>query len=412
MANTLLTLGMITKEALSLYRNQNALLRTIDTQYDGQFAQDGAKIGSTLKVRLPVDYTVRTGPTAAIQNTTENFTTITVTNQVGVDMSFSSVDLALSIDDFSARYIAPAINVIAGNVAANVMGMIEGGTGQGAVSNFIHQVDGSNNTITPTPSTWLQAGAYLDRASAPRGNGKRIAMLDPVTQARTISGMSGFFNPQDKIGKQIETGLMAKNMLGLDWYYDQTTLLHLCGSQATGTMNGAAQTGTVLTVAALTGTLNSGDIISIAGVNSVNRITKVSSKIPQQFSVQGTYAVGATAITIYPALIPPAAGVAVQYQTVDASPATNAAWTLANVASENFRKNLVYVPEALTFVTADLPLPKAGVVDSARENMDGISLRMITYYNGSTDQFSTRLDMLYGMAVLRPEWIVGVGDAI
>ena len=412
MANTLLTIGMITKETLRLFRNSNSFLKTINTEYSDQFAREGAKIGASINIRKPVDYTVRTGPTASYQNTTETYTTLQINTQLGVDMSFSSVDMALSIDKFSQRYIKPAVNNLAGSVAAAVMSMVEGGTGQGPVSNFVHNVDGSNNTITPTASTWLQAGAILDSNSAPRGDGMRIAMIDNLSNARTVSGLAGFYNPQVRISEQSTTGMMNKEFLGLDWYTDQTIIKHTTGTFTAGTINGANQTGSTLVVNAITGTLTAGDIITIAGVNQVNRVTKVSTGTPQQFTVTANVASGATSIPIYPALIPSNAGAQVQYQTVNFSPANAAAITLVTKASEVYRKNLVYVPEAFTLATVDLPFISKGVVDCARENFDGVSLRMITTYDPINDILATRLDILFGYALLRPEFVVAVGDAV
>ncbi len=61
-SNSLLTIDMITREAASLFRDSNAFLRAIDRQYEDKFAADGAKIGSVLRIRLPLDYTVTDGP--------------------------------------------------------------------------------------------------------------------------------------------------------------------------------------------------------------------------------------------------------------------------------------------------------------------------------------------------------------
>jgi hypothetical protein len=419
LANTLLTLGMITKETLRLFRNENAFLQSINTQYDDQFAKSGAKIGSALKIRLPVDYVVRHGPTAVPQNTTETFTSLTVSNQDGVDFSFSSTDMALSIDEFSTRYIKPAVNVLAGDVAYNIMSMVEGGTGQGAAANFVHAVDGSNNTITPTVATVLQAGAILSTNSAPSGRGKRMCILDPITQGRIVSGMAGFFNPQPTISDQTRSGFMGDNILGFDFSWDQTVLKHTTAAYGTPpTVNGANQTGAVLTVSATTAPINAGDIFTIAGVFKVNRVTKQSIGVLAQFVATAAVATGSTTIPIYPAITPglgaPDAGgnITTQYQTVLASPANGAAITFVNNASEVYRKNLCFVPEAFTMATADLPLPTGGVVEAARESFDGISMRMITYYNGATDVWSTRLDLLYGYSLLRPDWVVALADAI
>jgi hypothetical protein len=203
--------------------------------------------------------------------------------------------------------------------------------------------------------------------------------------------------------------------LGFIWMKDQTTINHTNGALAQGsaTVNGANQTGLSLTVNALANGLNIGDIITIAGVNAVNRITKASTGELRQFAVTANVAAGATSIPIYPALIPPSGGQQVQYQTVTASPANNAAVSpaLTLSASTTYRKNFAYAPEAVTLATADLEIPQ-GVHEAAREEFDGISMRMVTDYFIGTDQLITRLDVLYGYLWIRPEWACVVADAI
>lgn len=413
MANTLLTTSAITKEALRLFRNSNSFIRNVNTEYSDQFAVAGGKIGSTLNIRIPVDYVVRSGATASIQNTVETQTSLTVSTQAGVDFGFSSADLALSIDDFSRRYIAPAVNKLAGSVAFNVLSSIDGSTGNPGAQNFVHAVDAASppNTITPVASTWLSAQALLDKMSAPRDPGKRVAMLSPDTQSRTVSGLSGFFNPMPTISKQTKTGLMS-DILGFDWYMDQVIPNHTTGTFSSGgAVNGASQTGSTLTVGAITGTFTAGDVITIAGVNSINRVTGFSSGTPAQFVITAAVATGATSLPIYPPITPSAGGT-VQYATTDVSPANSAVVALVNKPSEVYRANIAYVPEAFTMATVDLPLMGGGVVSEARENYDGVSMRMISYYNGSSDQKSTRLDILYGYKLLRPEWVVRVADAL
>jgi hypothetical protein len=137
---------------------------------------------------------------------------------------------------------------------------------------------------------------------------------------------------------------------------------------------------------------------------------KTTGKL-RQFVVTANVASGATSIPIYPAIVPPNAGQTVQYQTVTASPANSAVVRLASKASETYRKNLAYAPEAVTLATADLVLPK-GVHEAARRNYDGISMRMITDYVIGTDQLATRLDVIYGYLFVKPEWLTIVADKI
>lgn len=410
MASSLLTINMITREAVRLWKNSNAFLQNIDTQYDGSFAETGAKIGTSLRIRLPNDYVVRTGQNVQVQDTNEPSTTLVVATQKGVDVSFSSVDRAMSLDNYSQRILAPAVNNIAGSVASDIMNGVEGG-----ICNYTATVDGGGAILNPTITAWLNAGAILDTNSAPMAS--RKVVNDPFSDARTVATLATLFNPNGAISRQYATGEM-RQALGYDWMRDQTVIKHTTGSFTAGTVNGANQTGTTLVVNAITGTLRAGDIITIAGVNAVNRITKVTTGTARQFVVTAAAASGATQLSIYPAITPgtvlydPATGAgANQYQTVTASPANSAAISLGNLANAVYRKNFIFAPEAVTMATADLELPK-GVHEAARESYDGISMRMVTAYNVSTDQFITRLDILYGYLWVRPEWACIVADAI
>lgn len=399
MSNSLLTIDKITNEAVRLWKNSNAFLQNIDRQYDPEFGNAGAKIGTALRIRLPNDYTVRTGTALSVQDTTEQNTTLTVATQKGVDVAFSSAERALSLDDYSQRILAPAINNLAGAVAADII------SGSDSISNFVSKVDGSSNIVTPDASTWLQAGAVLDQMSAPRGDRKII--LDPLTQARTVGSLVGLFNPATGISKQYSSGQMM-NALGFDWLMDQTVVKHTTGAYGTdGAVSGASQTGKTITVSALNGPLKKGDIITFAGVHAVNRITKVSTGTLAQFVITADAAASATSISIYPALTPGNA----QFATVDASPIDTAAITVVSKASEVYRKNFAFVPQAVTMATADLELPK-GVHEAARATYDGTSLRMVTAYDINTDRLITRLDILYGYTWVRPEWACAVADAV
>lgn len=404
MANQLLTISMITREAIRLWKNSNAFLRNIDTQYDDAFAQSGAKIGSALRIRLPNDFTVRTGPAASVQDTSEVNTTLTLATQKGVDVAFNTAERSLSLDDFSRRVLAPMVNNLTGAVALDVMSGLDS---QGGACNLSQNIV-STALASPTAATFLDAGAKLDSNSCPRGNRKIIQ--SQITQARVVAGLTGLFNPQVRISEQYESGEMFK-ALGFDWFMDQTTLTHVVGTATTATVAGAGQTGLNLVVSALSGTLTAGDIITISGVNQVNRITKQSVGVLRQFVVTANVPNGATSIPIYPAIVPGVGGQQVQYQTVDVAPANGATVTVVTPASTNYRKNIAYAPEAVTLATADLELPR-GVHEAAREQYDGVAMRMVTAYDVKSDQLITRLDVLYGFLWVRPEWACIIADIV
>jgi hypothetical protein len=407
MANSLLTINMITREAVRLWKNSNAFMMNVDMQYDESFAVTGAKIGSTLRIRLPNDFTVVTGPALSVQDTAEQSTILVLATQQHVDVAYSTADRTLSLDDYSRRVLAPMVNNLAGAVATNIMSGVEGG-----ICNIVANQDSGNNILSPIQSTYLLSGAQLDLNSAPIASRKIVN--NPITEARVVSSLTGLLNPQSEISRQYVTGRMY-DALGFIWMKDQTVITHTTGTlpQGQSTVNGAGQTGLNLTVNAVAYTLVQGDIITISGVNQVNRITKQDTGQLRQFVVTAPVASNATSIPIYPAIVAPVGGQPVQYQTVTASPANGAAVNpaLTLAASVKYRKNFAYAPDAVTLATADLEMPK-NVHEAAREQFDGVSMRMVTDYFIGTDQLITRLDVLYGYLWIRPEWACVVADQL
>lgn len=409
MANSLLTISMITAEAVMIFKNSNAFMQNLNTQYDSSFAITGAKIGSQLRVRLPLDYTVTDGPGLQAQDSQEQQLTLALATQRHVDLSFSSAEQSLSVDDYAERFLLPAMNNLAGNIATSIMAGSEGG-----VCNLVANFDQNNNILTPQLQQVLDSRAVLADNSAPLLDRKIV--LDPHSMARLTGSLSGLLNPATDISKQYRDGSVY-NAAGYTWLEDQTAIKHVTGTFSAGTVSGANQTGTTLTVNAITGTLNAGDIITIAGVNAVNRVTKQSLQSVRQFVVTANVLSGATSIPIYPAITPgsgsyvPTTGQgAAQYQTVDYSPANSAAISLVTNASSTFRKNIAFAPEAITLVTADLEKPP--MTECSRKEYDGISMRILRSYVPGTDQTVTRADVLFGYLYIRPEWAVIVADAI
>lgn len=405
MANKLLTISMITRQAIRLWRNSNAFLMHINRQYDKSFAENGAKIGDQLRVRYPNDFTVRTGPVAQVQDTSELQTTLTLADQNGVDVSYSSVDRALSLDDFSERVLAPMVNNLTGYVATGVMSIAAL-----QASSYVSNVTGGVMS-SPTQKTIAQARAALLNYSAPPS--PRRFVTSPDSNANILAQLTTLYNPVSDISKQYASGQMG-DALGFRFMEDQTVQIFTTGNltQNSAQVNGAGQTGTNLVVLPLAASINEGDILTIAGVYAANRITKQSQGKLATFVATQFVPAGATSIPIYPAIIPPAAnGSQTQYQTVMQSPANGAYVNPVDALAPgtSYVRNLAFVPEAITFVTADLPIPR-GVHEAHRDQYDGVSMRMITDYNIGTDQYITRLDVLWGATVLRGEWMVVVPD--
>lgn len=418
MANNILTPSMITRYSIRMFLNTNYFLQNVSRQFEDQFGIEGARIGAQLRIRYANQYTVTDGPGISIQDTTEQQFLLTVATQRHVDVAFTSAETTLDVDDYMERIVLPRVNALAANVAVQVMANTAT-----AVRNITANVDANNNILPVTDSPFALARAVLEENSAPNFGemGMRKVVMAPRTDTRVQLALKGLLNPVNSISKQYNSGMMYEG-LQFRWFEDQSVVSHTTGTCTTGTVNGANQTGQALTVNALNGTLKAGDIISIAGVNAVNRVNYQSLGTVSQFLVTSDVAQGATSIPIYPPIVPPAnnnpyAGLPYtpqQYQTVTASPANNAVITPFANAGVTYRENLAYAPDGITMVVAPLWIPpnEKGVIAAARHNYDTLSMRSLVCYEPSTDQPIDRLDILFGSGVPRPEWICQVADSV
>ena len=417
MANNILTPSMITRYSVRMFLNTNYLVQNVSRQYEDQFGIEGARIGAQLRIRYPNQYTVTDGPGLSVQDTIEQQFLLTVATQRHVDVAFTSAETTLDIDDYMERIVLPRVNALAANVAVQVMANTAP-----VVRNITANVDANNNILPVTDTPFALARAILEENSAPNfgEQGIRKVVLAPRSDARVQLALRGLLNPVDEISRQFNSAMMYE-ALQFRWFEDQSVVSHTTGSATTATVNGANQTGNSLTINALSGTLNQGDVITIAGVNGVNRVNFQSLGVVAQFVVTAAAASGATTLSIYPPIIPPASSAPYaglpytpqQYQTVTASPANSATITPFANASVTYRENLAYAPDGITLVIAPLWIPpnEKGVIASARHEYDTLSMRSLVTYEPTTDQPIDRLDILFGSGVPRPEWLVQVADS-
>jgi hypothetical protein len=417
MANNILTPSMITRYSIKMFLNTNYFIQNISRQFESQFGIEGARIGAQLRIRYANQYTVTDGPGISIQDTTEQQFLLTVATQRHVDVAFTSAETTLDIDDYMERIVLPRVNALAANVAIQVMANTAT-----AVRNITANVDANNNILPVNDSPFALARAVLEENSAPNFGemGMRKVVLAPRSDTRVQQALRGLFNPVDSISKQYNTAMMYE-ALQFRWFEDQSVVSHTTGSATSATVNGANQTGQTINIPALVGTINAGDIFTIAGVNAVNRVNYQSLGTLAQFVATANAPAGATSLSFYPPIVPPAnsnpyAGLPYtpqQYMTVTASPANNATITPFANASVTYRENLAYAPDAITLVVAPLWIPpnEKGVIAAARHSFDDMSMRSLVCYEPSTDQPIDRLDVLFGSGVPRPEWIVQVADS-
>jgi len=400
-----------------MFLNTNYFIQSVNRQFEDQFGIEGARIGAQLRIRYPNQYVTTDGPGISIQDTTEEQFLLTVATQRHIDVAFTSAETTLDVDDYMERIVLPRVNALAGNVALQIMTNTIT-----TIPNISANVDASNNILPVTDAPFAIARAILEENSAPNFGemGIRKVVLAPRSDTRVQLALRGLLNPVENISEQYNSGMMYE-ALNFRWFEDQSVINHTTGTATAATVSGSGQTGTTLTISALSGTFAQGDIITIAGVNAVNRVTYQDLGVLKQFVLTSAAANGATSLSIYPAIIPPASSTPYaglpytpqQYQTVTASPGGTAAITPFANASVTYRQNLAFAPDAITMVVAPLWIPpnEKGVIASARHNFDSLSMRSLVVYEPTTDQPIDRLDILFGSGVPRPEWGVIVADA-
>lgn len=399
MSNSLLTIDEITRESLRILHGNLAFVKGIDRQYDPQFAKTGAKIGSTLRIRKPNKYSVTDGRVMDVQDTVGQYTSLTISTQKHVAMNFTSEELALKLDDFSERIIAPAMSVLAAAVDYDCLSM----------SLDVAQSVGTPGTTPANLQVWLDAGAYLDESLAPRDD-NRMVVCSPQAMARTVYGNLGLFHESDSISDQYRMGFLKRGV-GFKWAMDQNIRNLTTGTNTNRntTIDLAANVSTGATTISIDGlsgatvTFTDGEVFTIAGVYDVNAETKQSTGRLKQFAVNGNFTGSGSAVTnlaITPTIYGPTSGA---LQNVSALPASGDDLVFyGTTASTTYPQSLAFHRDAFTFATADLPLPKAAQ-QASRQMKDGISLRVWQGDDIINDQFPCRVDVLYGFNANYPE---------
>jgi hypothetical protein len=401
MSNSLLTPTDVTRESLRVLHQKLNFIGSINRSYDDSFANEGAKIGDTLKVRLPNQYSVRTGRVMDVNDTAESSVSLQVSTQKGVDLNFTSADLTMDLDDFSDRIIQPAMAVLAANIEADALSMYKD----------VYQ-EVSDVGASVTFNDVLLARKKLVDSLVPAGSDMNTVCLDTTANVDLVDTLKGLFHDQKEVAKQYREGYIGKTS-GFSFMENTLLPIHTTGTDdGTGdyVTNGADQTGSTLTVNTGTGTFKKGDIITVDDVYRVHPETKTSTGKLMQFVVTADVDASATSIPISPAIVASGAK-----QNVNAAAGTAKAVrkresdeSTAIGASADYNISLAYHRDAFTFATADLVMPK-GVDFSARETMDGISLRIVRDYDINNDQLPCRIDVLYGYKAIRPEMACRLG---
>lgn len=399
MSNSLVTIDMVTREALRIAHESCQFIGTVDRQYDDSFGKTGAKIGTALRVRKPNQYQRTTGSRVMdVQDQNEATGTITLATQDHVDMRFNSAELALSIDELSRRYIEPAVKTLVSGIESDFLAFATKAT---------YQVAGTAGSAINSLVAPGAARAKLNQQLAPKSD--RYIQMDSVTMGGLVNGVAAYFNPSGAISSQYKEGLVARTSMA-DYYENERVWTLTNSDDVTANTNAAAgvtdggntiKVYTDLPIAKQT----VGSVFTIAGVYDCHPETKARYPHLKQFTVTVADP-GTSGTTVSPAIyltgpkknVVSSTGGELATTDFDAK-----AMTFIGNASASYVQPLMYHKEAFQFVTADLPL-----MDDAhkcvRRVQDGLSMRVWQASDIRNDELLMRIDILYGMAALRPEW--------
>lgn len=408
MSNTTLTADIIAKEALAILENDLGVLNTFYRPYENEFSKsvNGYKVGETISIRRPADFTVRSGATMNLQDVIEGKVTLTVDQQKGVDFSFSSSDLTLNISELSERVIKPAMSNIVNEITYDCMN-----TFLPAVYNYV----GTPNAAVDSFDDFYRSQERLNEMAVPTES--RYAVMNPADHARVLSNLTGLFIEREASGAYRQGNLppiggaevMMTQVMPAQTYGTATNATPLTdGNSQEVSYDTAKDTWTQTLVTdgwATSRTLYAGQVFTIANVFMVNPKTKRSTGILQEFTVVSDATTNAnsandTNLTISPPIITSG-----PHQTVTYSGNFDGrAITIKGPASGTetpYRQNVTYHKNAFALAMVPMEMPQAAY-GGARKSYNGISVRVIPTYDGINDVSKWRLDVLYGRRCIDP----------
>lgn len=411
MANNLLTNLIITREAARVLHQEGTFISNVNREYRDEFARSGMKAGQTINMRLPSKYTVRTNATFAGQDHYERSTPLAVLSQYGVDVSFTTVDRTMSLDDYSRRVIRPAMKQLAAKIEYDALAA--------AYKVVNNGVNATTNAVL-TYRYFQKMGQRLTDELAPIGD--RTAILNPASVVEFLDATKGLFAAQSNLNEQFREGMMGRTG-GLE--VGENTLLppHTTGTMAgspltfgnalglsTTANSWASTTALSITGATATGTVKAGDIITLSGVYAVHPESKANTGRLQQFVVQAdvtmTTATSTYTVTVKPALIYGSGNAFQNTALSGVSDTTGLTVTRLGASATAFAQDLAFHKDAFAFVSVDLEDMSPYGAACTRAVSDNISMRFIQQYDSSADAVRGRFDVLWGFAPLLPELAV------
>ena len=399
--NRLLTTDKVAKDMLARWKNNLVLAKSVYRDLEGQFGE----IGDTISVKLPNNVIVNNGNVATTTTPLNDKTvSLVIDTQLNVKFNWGMKDKRLSIQQFGDRYLEPASNRLANEVDIAIAKEMQ-------LAYFQFGTVGQPLSFKDV----TMGGAYARDVAIPTDSLCRL-ITNTIDNANISNNISGVYN--DALVKDAIQKGYAGELAGFSNYFSQNILTHTNGTY-TGSEQVAAELkgGSQLSVKGGTaGGFKKGDRFTIDGVKEINPITKAVTGRLQVFTVvSDTPLSGATgSVTISPAIndgtnsVVDGQGNAITTamdQNVEGKAVVDAGINVIGESGATYRENYIMHKHAVALACVQMELPASGHGHRAVDRQTGLAINVAEYFNGDQYENSLRMDILFGVKMVRPDLI-------
>ena len=390
MSNNFITTDLVSNYALAEFANASPFLMTANRTYEGDFSGAGYKIGDTLRVKRQNQYVVGDGSVAQPQDVVESVESLTIDHQYHTMIPYTVRDLQLKIEDFNRLYIKPAVQ--------NIISQMEYDIGQSAI-NKLNYFSGSTASSINSFASVDSLGAKLLSQSVNLMDNAYLNLSLKDASALKASQLTNF---TPMMNEDIARNTALGHLSYFDVFQSQLTPKHIAGAgprlyQADSlVVNGAVSSGNTIVFSGATVSITNyflpGDLIQIAGVNSVTPIGRIDTGYNMQFVVQqaaNSSAGGAVTVVVSPEII-----------SASDNPLRNVTNAIPNGAVvtriSSYTSNIAYTQRSLDIVCPPLYKLVVPEVSQANDDETGISLTITQSGDIINYQNYMRIDVLCG----------------
>lgn len=391
MANSFVTSSLISKDAAIYFKNMDTFMATGNRSMTGMWSNGTYDAGDTINVRLDNQFEVKTGDTVTVGDISESTLPLTLKPLYSVPVEYTTVDLTTDLyQGWSERVLRPAIR--------NLVSKINNDIAAEARTQVYYTAGAVNSSINSFAAV-EEPGTILMELGAPLDDRWYFAMT-PKDGSALKSSLQNSFN--DRLNRDISDRSALGYLSYFDMYFDQGIANQsITATKGAGpfTINTNVSDGdTTIEIAGLTattGTIAAGEVFEVAGVESVNRITKASTGRTMRFvatadaTADGT---GVATVSVAPAVYGP---LVPTLQNVSALPVATDVVTFDSGVSQ-YKLNLAYTSNALHVVMPPLAPLDTPESDVFTDGDSGISIRVSKSGEILNNKNILRIDALVG----------------